>query len=304
MAAQLPRPFQLALMLALALTLTPPAHADLCGTGPLDILLTNDDGYQAPGIRALYVKLRADGHRVLLVAPDRNLSGSSASFTWGKVPVTRDPSDPNVFAVGGTPSTAVALGATALYPPDSRPDLVVSGINIGANVGSLLAVSGTVGAALAGTMLLDPPIPGLAISAERAGPGNTRALPSDHLDQVAAHAASVIAATRTWFCQRDEVSRARTVLNVNYPALPVAEARGTVVASQGRSSALRVRFEATGADEYTARATEDAATVDSRDADITWLENGYVTVTPIEGRFDDGDPATRDLGRRLRKLRP
>jgi 5'-nucleotidase len=220
------------------------------------------------------------------------------------VSVTRDPSDPNVFVVSGTPATAVALGAASLYPSTSRPDLVVSGINVGANVGSLLAVSGTVGAALAGTMLLDPPVPGLAISAERAGPADSRALPSDHLDQVAAHSATLIAATRTWFCKRDEVSRARTVLNVNYPALPIAELRGTVVASQGRSSTLGVRFEATGADDYTARATDGPETADSRDADVTWLRKGYVTVTPIEARFDNGNSSTGDLEQRLRGLRP
>jgi len=71
------------LRFTLALSLAPPAHAGLCGTGPLDILLTNDDGYQAAGIRALYVKLRAAGHRVLLVAPDHNAGGSSASLCLG-----------------------------------------------------------------------------------------------------------------------------------------------------------------------------------------------------------------------------
>ena len=304
MRALLPRPFQLALTLALAMSLAPLAHADLCGTGQLDILLTNDDGCQAAGIRALYAKLRAAGHRVVLVAPDRNASGSSASLTWGNVAVTRDASDPNVFGISGTPSTAVALGATALYPPGARPDLVVSGINSGANAGSLLVLSGTVGAALAGTMLLDPPVPGLAISAERAGAGTAPALPEDHLDQVATHAASVIAATRTWFCKHDDASRARTVLNVNYPARPVAELRGTVVASQGHSSALHVRFEATGADEYTARPAEKTAAADDRDADVTWLEKGYVTVSPIEARLQAGSPATRDLEQSLRKLRP
>ena len=99
------------------------------------------------------------------------------------MPVTRDPSDPNVFAAGGTPATAVTLGATALHVPDARPDLVVSGINNGADVGSQLILSGTVGAALAGAILVDPPIPGLAISAEHAGPGISPALPLDHLDQ-------------------------------------------------------------------------------------------------------------------------
>jgi 5'/3'-nucleotidase SurE len=298
------RPLLLRITLTLALALAQPAHASLCGTGPLDILLTNDDGYQAAGIRALYVKLRAAGHRVLLVAPDRNFSGSSISFTWGEVEVARDPSDPNVFAVRGTPSTAVALGAKVLYPSGARPDLIVSGINTGANTGSLLALSGTVGAALAGTMLLDPPVPGLAISAERPRSAAPQALPADHLDQVAAHAAALIAATRPWFCKRGEPSRARTVLNVNYPALPVTALRGTVVASQGHSPGIRVRFESSEPGVYTARPADDAATTDARDSDVARLEQGYVTVTPIEARLDDRKSATRDLQQRLRRLRP
>ena len=79
------------------------------------------------------------------------------SFDWGPVRVTRDPDDPSAFAVSGSPATAVVLGASALYPTGRRPDLVISGINHGPNKGSLLVLSGTVGAALAGTLLLDPP---------------------------------------------------------------------------------------------------------------------------------------------------
>ena len=201
------------------------ADAPLCGSGPLEILLTNDDGFEAPGIRALHAALRSAGHRVRLVAPASNASGTSSSFTWGRVTVTRSDSDPDVFGVAGTPATAVVLGATALYPPGVRPDLVVSGINDGTNTGSVLALSGTIGAALAGTMLLDPPVPGFAINAERPPtPQAKAALPAQHLDQVAAHVTRLIASTRGWFCERGRVVRATTVLNLNYPARAVATA--------------------------------------------------------------------------------
>ncbi len=187
------------------------AGAGLCGSGPLEILLTNDDGFEAPGIRALYGQLRAAGHRVLLVAPATNASGSSSSFTWGKVAVTRSADDPSIYAVAGTPATAVVLGATALYPQDRRPDLVVSGINDGTNTGSLLALSGTIGAALAGTMLLDPPVPGLAVNAERPPTAEARqSLPAAHLEQVAAHLTRLIESTRGWFCDGGRVVRPTT----------------------------------------------------------------------------------------------
>jgi 5'-nucleotidase len=103
----------------------------ICGSGPLEILLTNDDGYQAPGILALYDSLREAGHHVRLAAPTMNASGSSVSFTWSAVTVVRDPADPDTFGVAATPATAVVLAATALYPPGRGPDLVVSGINDG-----------------------------------------------------------------------------------------------------------------------------------------------------------------------------
>ena len=80
--------------------------------------------------------------------------------------------------MGGSPATAVVLAATALYPAGRRPDLVVSGINHGTNAGSLLALSGTMGAALAATMLLDPPVPGIAVNAERLAAGQAVDLPA------------------------------------------------------------------------------------------------------------------------------
>ena len=94
---------RLATTLALAVTTTVaagPALAagDLCGRGPLDILLTNDDGYQAAVIRALYQALRAGGHRVTMVAPATNMSGVSASLTRSEISVVRDGSDPALSA--------------------------------------------------------------------------------------------------------------------------------------------------------------------------------------------------------------
>jgi len=178
----------------------------------------------------------------MLVAPERNASGSAISFTWDAVRVTRDASDASVVAVGGTPATAVVLAATALYPPGRRPDLVISGINHGSNSGTLLALSGTIGAALAGAVLLDPPIPGIAVNAARAVAGE----PIDsvanraQLDAVARDATSLIAAHRNWFCDGGRVVRPGAVLNVNYPGLPVSQLKGTRMTRQGSASDLRI----------------------------------------------------------------
>jgi 5'/3'-nucleotidase SurE len=278
----------------------PVPPAALCGEGPLDILLTNDDGFQAAGIRALHAALKEAGHRVFLVAPAANASGSSASFTWGRVHVVRDLSDPSVFGVGGSPATAVVLGATALYPPGRRPDLVISGINDGTNTGSLLALSGTIGAALAGTMLLDPPVPGFAVNAERPeAPGKAEALPGDHLQQVARHFARMVGTTRGWFCDRGQVTRATTVLNTNYPARPLSATSGTRVAGQGRATDLRLAFEASGDDTYESRRGIQPDAPDEADSDNALLARGYVTVTPIRAELGGRDGPLGDLQHRL-----
>ena len=292
--------------LALLLGSAPPAQADLCGDGALDILLTNDDGIAAPGIAVLRDDLRGRGHRVTVVAPDYNASGSSTSLSWRDVHATRSPDDPLAFSITGTPATAVVLGATALYPPGTRPDLVVSGINNGDNAGALLAVSGTVGAALAGTVLVDPPIPGIAISAPRRAPGEPvdSATNRAHLAQVADFLVRFVDATRQWFCVGGSVVRARTVLNVNYPALPADRVRGAVVTRQSRATDLRVTYVDTGNGAYSARTDTADVPGYERNADSARLAEGYVTVTAISAALDDESAPGRALSRRLRGLWP
>jgi 5'/3'-nucleotidase SurE len=278
------------------------AEAALCGAGPLEILLTNDDGFEAPGIRALHAALRAAGHRVRRVAPAANASGTSSSFTWGQVTVTRSESDADVFGVAGTPATAVVLGATALYPPGVRPDLIVSGINDGTNTGSVLALSGTVGGALAGTMLLDPPVPGFAVNAERpATPEARSALPQQHLEQVAAHFTRLIDSARGWFCERGRVVRATTALNVNYPARAVATMGGVRVATQGLTTDLHLVFAPVGDGVYDSKRKPGPPARDARDSDNVLLDAGYVTVTPVSAVLGERDVPLRSLGRRLAK---
>lgn len=112
------------------------------------ILLTNDDGYSAPGILALFHTLRRD-HEVTLVAPDREKSAVGHGITLNR-PLRIAPVDPadkknSRYAVNGTPADCIKLGLSELF--DSPPDLVLSGINPGSNTGININYSGTVGAA-------------------------------------------------------------------------------------------------------------------------------------------------------------
>src|SRR6202008_107344 len=118
------------------------------------ILVTNDDGVHAPGIRALALALRDLG-QVHVVAPDREVSACAQSLTLTK-PLRAETIEPYLHSVDGTPADCVNLALVKLLP--RRPDLVVSGINRGANMGEDVFYSGTVGGAREGTFFGVPSI--------------------------------------------------------------------------------------------------------------------------------------------------
>ncbi len=129
--------------------------------GPLDILVTNDDGYAAEGIDAVVEALVAAGHEVTVVAPLEQKSGSGGTFTEGAVETQEEEtaSGHPALAVNGFPADTVRVAIDEL---EMTPDLVVSGINEGQNNGALLDVSGTIGAARAAVAR---GVPALALSA-------------------------------------------------------------------------------------------------------------------------------------------
>jgi 5'-nucleotidase len=121
------------------------------------ILITNDDGYLAPGIRVLAEYLSSIA-KITIVAPDRNKSGASNSLTLTR-PLRALQSDDGYYYVDGTPTDCVHLAISGLLDP--RPDMVVSGINAGANLGDDVLYSGTVAAAIEGRFL---GLPAIAVS--------------------------------------------------------------------------------------------------------------------------------------------
>ncbi|WP_336882475.1 5'/3'-nucleotidase SurE [Rhodococcus globerulus] len=130
--------------------------------GPLRILLTNDDGWDAHGINATYRALTAAGHDVTMVAPAQNQSGKSAALDFqGKLTVLHPNDDPKVYSVSSTPVGSAMFGITEVFK-DKKPDLVISGTNVGSNVGFDTNYSGTVGAAIVASGSFG--IPAIAIS--------------------------------------------------------------------------------------------------------------------------------------------
>ncbi len=180
----------------------------------MKILVTNDDGVQAPGINMLAKKLSELG-TVTIVAPDRNRSGASNSLTLDN-PVRIREIEKGRYSVEGTPTDCVHLAITGLLK--EWPDMVVSGINAGSNLGDDVFYSGTVAAAMEGRFL---GLPAIAISL--AGVNYV----FNHYDTAAAVAAELVKKV-----QKDPLP-AQTILSVNVPDVPLNEIKGYEVTRLG-----------------------------------------------------------------------
>jgi 5'-nucleotidase len=178
------------------------------------ILLSNDDGYFAPGLAALAAALEPVGE-VTVVAPERDRSGASNSLTLDR-PLSVRRAANGFFYVNGTPTDCVHLAVTGLL--DHLPDVIVSGINDGANMGDDTIYSGTVAAATEGFLL---GIPSLAVSLVAHGGGR-------HFET----AAKVARTLAERF--REHPLTGSVLLNVNVPDVPEAQLKGTVVTRLGK----------------------------------------------------------------------
>ena len=179
------------------------------------VLVSNDDGVDAPGIQVLADGLRAAGHEVLVVAPDRDRSGASNSLTLD-MPVRVVRLDEHTWRVAGTPTDCVHVAITGML--EREPDMVISGINNTANLGDDVIYSGTVAAAMEGRFLGLPAVAvSLATSDQR----------PNHYATAARAVVEIIARLET------DPLPADTILNVNVPDRPWADVRGFEVARLG-----------------------------------------------------------------------
>ncbi len=182
----------------------------------MHIMVTNDDGIQAPGIQALAAALRVLG-QVTVVAPDRERSAVGHALTLNS-PLRVFELREGFYAVDGTPTDCVNMGIHSLLP--FRPDLIVSGINHGANLGDDVTYSGTVAAAIEATLMGIPAIAVSLATQERSG----------HFPEAAQVAVRVARQVLANGLPED------TFLNVNVPDCPGAEIKPPLVTRQGRRS--------------------------------------------------------------------
>ena len=238
----------------------------------MNILIANDDGVFAPGIQALAQALKPLG-RVVIVAPESERSGFSSALTLDR-PLRPIQISEDVWAVNGTPADCVYLSMNGLF--DFEFDLVVSGINSGANLGDDVLYSGTVGAAFEGRLMKQP-----AIAVSLAG-SNVRAYqqPQDYA-QAAQWVYQFIANGLPELPERH-------IFNINIP--DVAELKGAQVTYQGRrvqSKPITTQVDPRGrqvfwiglSGEAVADPKKSALTLQS---DFFAVANGYVSITPIQ----------------------
>ena len=268
----------LSLLIAVSL-LAPVGAQQLRQPPPYRILISNDDGVRAPGIAAVAQLLQIIGD-VTIVAPAENQSGKGHSIVTSEPVYREDLTLPNGLRAIGlttTPASTINVAIRNILMP--APDLVVSGINRGYNLGYSAYVSGTVGAAREGAM---HGVPSIAASLAEAG------APRDYI----AAAEEVLGVARR---VKQYGLPPSTFLNVNIPAVPAGGYKGYMVTSQatrqgGDENFAETKHPATGRTIYWSLYKEGAT--DAQGTDIWAVENGYVSVTPM--KVGEADPRMMD----------
>ena len=238
----------------------------------MNILIANDDGVFAPGIQALAQALKPLG-RVVIVAPESERSGFSSALTLDR-PLRPIEVSTDVWAVNGTPADCVYLAMNGLF--NFEFDLVVSGINSGANLGDDVLYSGTVGAAFEGRLMRQA-----AIAVSLAG-SNVRSYNSPEDYAVAAKW------VHDFIAKGIPVLPERHILNINIP--DVAQLKGAQVTYQGRriqSKPITSQVDPRGRQVYWIGLAGEAVTDPKKNdlniqSDFFAVANGFVSITPIQ----------------------
>lgn len=291
-----------ALWVALFIGLTPicAGQSNMPESTPLHVLLTNDDGYAAPGLAAVRSALLEAGFRVSVVAPAENQSGSSVRITT-RATIMCEQKDDGVWAVDGSPADAVMIGVRHVLR-DDPPDLVVSGANHGQNLG-YASFSGTVGAA---TTAMYGGIPAIAISVGRKA-SERESRPTPYPSTLAAFGGAaditvaLIGELLEGLTDEEGLLPNHTILNVNYPALDADGIRGVRVVPPARGSFVNASYrEMDTPGELRLEWVPTTDTTDTNlDADRHLFSLGYITISVLDGDWDAGELLRESVAERL-----
>ncbi len=227
------------------------------------ILLTNDDGIHAQGLEAIRATLKSVG-RVVVIAPDREQSATSHALTLEN-PLRVKEVEKDVFSVDGTPTDCVLLAFKGLLP--ERPALVVAGINHGPNMGEDVSYSGTVAAAIEGTL---QGAPSIAISVAGKPPYDFRAACSFTLKLVRA--------------VLEKGLDPDTLVNVNVPKLRTARAKGVRVTKLGKrvyKDLIVRKVDPRGRSYYWIGGGDPSWLSSADNTDFNAVRSGMISVTPL-----------------------
>lgn len=234
----------------------------------MNILLSNDDGFIATGINVLREEL-AKSANVLTIAPDRDRSGSSNSLTL-ETPLRIIERGENFYSVNGTPTDCVHLAMTGLYKENNGPDIVVSGINAGANMGDDVIYSGTVAAAMEGRNL---GLPAIAVSMASYHP--------NHFKSGALAVTTLL--SKLSDLHLDNKDSVATILNINVPDLPWNDIKGFQVTRLGKRHKAEpvIKTKDPRGDEifWVGPVGEEADA--GKGTDFYAIQNKIISVTPI-----------------------
>ena len=234
------------------------------------ILLTNDDGYHAPGFAVLEAIARQLSDDIWVCAPAEEQSGAGHSLTLSQ-PVRVRQHGERRWSCTGTPTDSVMIAIGKLMP--ERPDLILSGVNRGANLGDDVTYSGTVSAAIEGALA---GIPAIALSQVYAREGMGDTVPFGAAEAWGAKVLAPLLKTPM---------TPRTLININFPALPADAVRGIRVTRQGFHDYGRGSIvEGTDPRGYTyywfgLHGIEHSL---GHDSDLEAIDDGYVSVTPLQ----------------------
>jgi 5'-nucleotidase len=234
------------------------------------ILLTNDDGVNARGLRLLETVARRLSDDIWVVAPSEEQSGAGHSLTLSR-PIRLRTLGERRFCVTGTPTDAVMMGLAHILA-DRKPDLILSGVNRGANLGEDVTYSGTVSAAMEGALA---GIPAIALSQSYAREGMGDTVPFAAAEAWAERVLAPLLATPF---------APGTLVNINFPALPPDEVKGVRVVRQGIRDYGRLRIDhrtdPRGYDYYWFGLRPIPHTP-GHATDLEAIADGYVAVTPL-----------------------
>jgi 5'-nucleotidase len=227
------------------------------------ILVSNDDGYRAPGIAVLADALSAE-HDISVVAPERNCSGASNSLTLERGLRACQVAE-NSYYVDGTPTDTVHLAVTGLLK--TMPDMVVSGINAGANMGDDVLYSGTIAAAMEGRHL---GLPAIAVSMDSYTPAHYKT--------------AAIAVVELLRDLHEVPFASNTVLNINVPDIPWSEIRGfkaTRLGNRHKSEGMILQKDPRGEPMYWIGPPGEAQDA-GEGTDFHAVSQHYVSITPLQ----------------------